>query len=95
MNFVSLTSRSNLRVPTLLLLALAVALLPAYAQTTSGESTTQERDLRVEKDVPVTVTDTAGDEVVIPRSYALVVGVGKYGNLGSKYALQCAERDAE
>ena len=53
---------------------------------------TQQRDLKVEKIEPETAPPKA---VAIPRSYALVVGVAKYRNLGDKLQLQYSERDAE
>jgi tetratricopeptide (TPR) repeat protein len=51
----------------------------------------QQRDLRVEKDVP----EAAPPAPRIPRSYALVVGIAGYQNLPSQLQLRYAERDAE
>jgi tetratricopeptide (TPR) repeat protein len=53
----------------------------------------QQRDLRVEKDRPAETTSIAPG-VVVPRSYALVVGISNYKNLPGR-ALQFADRDAE
>ncbi len=52
------------------------------------------RDLKYEKDEPVTVKTPAG-QVTIPRSYALVVGVAQYKNLKPSEQLEYPERDAE
>jgi tetratricopeptide (TPR) repeat protein len=58
---------------------------------------TAQRDLRIEKDVPTTAPApaTKPTAVVIPRSYALVIGISKYRNLTQGQQLQYAERDAE
>ncbi|MCU0229589.1 MAG: tetratricopeptide repeat protein [Bryobacterales bacterium] len=64
--------------------------LPAQAPTNA-----QQRDLKVEKDVPVEIEDISGNKLVIPRSYALVIGVGNYPNLQGNFQLQYAEKDAE
>lgn len=73
----------------LALLLLCSAMLPAQPQNA------QQRDLKVEKDVPVEIEDIAGNKLVIPRSYALVIGVGNYPNLEGNFQLQYAEKDAE
>lgn len=54
----------------------------------------RQRDLKYEKDEPVTVKTPAG-EVSIPRSYALVVGVAQYKSLPASAQLEYPERDAE
>ena len=56
-----------------------------------------QRDLKIEKDVtpPVTAPAAKPAAVVIPRSYALVIGISKYQNLTQGQQLQYAERDAE
>lgn len=51
----------------------------------------QQRDLKVEKDE----TPAKAAPVSIPRSYALVVGIGRYQNLPEKLQLLYSERDAE
>jgi tetratricopeptide (TPR) repeat protein len=51
------------------------------------------RDLKYEKD-PEPITPAAAG-VAIPRSYALVVGIGDYQNLPATAKLEFAERDAE
>ncbi len=57
---------------------------------------TQERDLRVEADTTETrpLIPEPG-KVVIPRSYALVIGISKYKNLPPEQQLRFAERDAQ
>ena len=54
----------------------------------------KERDLKYEKDEPVTIKTPTG-EVSIPRSYALVVGVAQYKSLPASAQLEYPERDAE
>jgi tetratricopeptide (TPR) repeat protein len=56
-----------------------------------------QRDLKIEKDVTPAATAPAAKPtaVVIPRSYALVIGISKYRNLTQGQQLQYAERDAE
>lgn len=51
-----------------------------------------ERDLRVEKDIPL---PAASRKVAIPRSYALVIGIGEYRNLAGSQQLRYAVRDAQ
>jgi tetratricopeptide (TPR) repeat protein len=66
--------------------------LPALAQQPAS---TQQRDLRVEKDAgPVSIPGQP-PTVRIPRSYALVVGIANYRNLTAAQQLQFPERDAE
>jgi tetratricopeptide (TPR) repeat protein len=50
----------------------------------------KQRDLRIEKSTP-----SPQSAVVIPRSYALVVGISQYPNLLPKDQLRFTERDAE
>lgn len=53
------------------------------------------RDLSIDKDVkPGTIPDQAVPPVSIPRSYALIVGIGKYRS-SEVTPLQYSERDAE
>jgi tetratricopeptide (TPR) repeat protein len=67
--------------------ALLAGMAPAQQQP-------QQRDLKIEKDTPAPrAPKPAG--VVIPRSYALVVGIGKYQRLPPELQLRYAERDAE
>jgi tetratricopeptide (TPR) repeat protein len=58
---------------------------------------TAQRDLKIEKDVTPAAPAPAAKPtaVVIPRSYALVIGISKYRNLTQGQQLQYAERDAE
>ncbi len=87
MNSTSLINRWRRRLAGLLVLG-----LPALAQQ---PSTTQQRDLRVEKDAgPVSIPGQP-QTVRIPRSYALVVGIANYRNLTAAQQLQFPERDAE
>jgi len=73
-----------------LLPVLICALVAALA---AGQQT-QERDLRVEKDVPLPA-ESVPAKVQIPRSYALVVGIAEYENLPEEQQLRYSERDAE
>lgn len=72
-------------------------LLAALAFPQAKPPTQQrERDLKFEKDPPVTDTAPRQPEPkTIPRSYAIVIGVGDYKNLPESAKLQFAERDAE
>lgn len=56
-----------------------------------AQQQTQERDLKVEKDLPAAVQPSA---VSIPRGYALVVGIAGYQNPGVP-KLHFSERDAQ
>ena len=59
----------------------------------------KERDLRIEKidkTAPPATTPVPGPKpVVIPRSYAVIVGVSRYQKLPANLQLQFAERDAQ
>ncbi len=74
-----------------LLLLCSLSLLTLLAQ----QSQKKERDLKFEKDPVVTEPVKPPDGKTIPRSYALVVGVGDYKNLPAAAKLAFAERDAE
>src|SRR4051794_10143821 len=64
----------------------------AFAQTTKPPQKTQERDLKVEKlDEPL----PGPMGTAIPRSYAVIVGVSAYKNLGPNLQLKFTERDAQ
>ena len=66
-----------------------------FAQTPKTQpAKPKERDLKVERDGPVT-TPAASAKPAIPRSYALVIGIGKYENLPANDQLKFPERDAE
>ncbi len=69
----------------LLLTLCAAAALPGQSKQE------KKRDLRVETEKQ-TSERVAG---VVPRSYALVVGIGPYGNLPEKSWLKYSERDAD
>ena len=64
--------------------------LPLLAQQ---KPPSKERDLRLEKDAVSVPGQPQG--VRIPRSYALVVGIGNYQNLAAAQQLQFPERDAD
>ena len=53
----------------------------------------QARDLKLEKDDPI--RRDAPAKPSIPRSYALVIGIGNYRNLPANAQLQFPEKDAE
>jgi len=72
----------------LLSVLLSAGLAAWCAQAPAGQ---QQRDLRVEKDVP----EVAPAAPKIPRSYALVVGIANYQSLPEKLQLRYPERDAE
>ncbi|MCW5965131.1 MAG: caspase family protein [Bryobacterales bacterium] len=74
---------------------LALLLAFAFGLAAQTPQNAQQRDLRVEKDVPIEAEDIAGNKFVIPRSYALVIGVGHYPNLEGSFQLEFAEKDAE
>ncbi len=64
----------------------------ALAAVLAGQNAEQQkRDLRVETEKQ-TADRVAG---VVPRSYALVVGIGPYGKLPEKSWLKYSERDAD
>lgn len=65
---------------------------PIWAQQAPPQPT-QQRDLKIEKDLPVTAPPPVA--VSIPRSYALVMGIAAYQNLGAAHNLQYSERDAQ
>ena len=71
-------------------LALACSLLGQ----TPKPAATKERDLKLERDEP-SLPSPAPAKPSIPRSYALVVGIGKYEKLPESGQLQFPERDAE
>ena len=61
-----------------------------------GAQQNKKRDIKVEKDGPATAPKLEENaEVPIPRSYAVVIGIGNYKNLAAKDQLRFAERDAE
>jgi tetratricopeptide (TPR) repeat protein len=51
----------------------------------------QERDLKIEKEDETPLPTGQS----IPRSYAVIVGISRYGKLEDKFQLQYAERDAQ
>ncbi len=75
--------------------SLGLALFLGHFAAAQQPADKQQRDLRVEKDVPPTTPAGQAQPVRIPRSYALVVGVAHYQNLPAANQLQFPERDAE
>jgi tetratricopeptide (TPR) repeat protein len=75
---------------------LALACAATVAAQAPPES--QQRDLKVEKiapSKPATPELTPAKTAAIPRSYALVIGISAYQNLGAAQQLHFAERDAD
>jgi tetratricopeptide (TPR) repeat protein len=70
---------------------LLISLLTLSAQ----EAQKKQRDLKFEKDPVLTEPALPPGGKSIPRSYALVIGVGDYKNLPPAAKLAFAERDAE
>jgi tetratricopeptide (TPR) repeat protein len=79
----------------LLLCSLSLLTLCAQQPQKAQESQKKERDLKFEKDPVVTEPVKPPDGKTIPRSYALVIGVGDYRSLPATAKLAFAERDAE
>ncbi|MCC6265513.1 MAG: hypothetical protein IT169_18215, partial [Bryobacterales bacterium] len=75
--------------------ALGLFALATLALAAQQPANTQQRDLRVEKDIPREVQDSSGKSLTIPRSYALVIGVGTYPRLEKNFQLAYAEKDAQ
>jgi tetratricopeptide (TPR) repeat protein len=73
----------------------ALAALALFAQQDRKKAQKQERDLKFEKDPVVTEPVNPPGGQAIPRSYALVIGIGQYPNLPPTAKLDFAERDAE
>jgi tetratricopeptide (TPR) repeat protein/uncharacterized caspase-like protein len=74
-----------------------ITALGAAAQQapSSSQSQKKERDLRVETGEPKTTDATAIAPPVIPRSYALIVGIANYPKLPERAQLEYSERDAQ
>ena len=73
----------------------ACALFPLVAAIALAQQKKQERDLKFEADPAITAPAKPPGGKTIPRSYALIVGVGDYKNLPPSAKLEFAERDAE
>jgi tetratricopeptide (TPR) repeat protein len=55
----------------------------------------KQRDLKIEKiEKPEALAPAPGKNPTVPRSYAVIVGISSYANLGKDLQLQFAERDA-
>src|SRR4051794_3601461 len=63
-----------------------------FASAVYGQQQQQKRDLTVKDVEPPKAPSRT---VAPPRSYALIVGIGKYQNLSEQEALQFSERDAD
>ncbi len=72
-------------------LTAALALATSLIAPLGAQQSAQERDLKTVLETGEVVSKT----VTIPRSYALVVGIGPYGNLPETSWLNYAERDAD
>jgi tetratricopeptide (TPR) repeat protein len=77
----------------LLCLTMAGSLLAQAPQPLPAKA--KQRDLKVEREEPEPARSEAPAKPSIPRSYALVVGIGKYDKLPASGQLQFPERDAE
>jgi tetratricopeptide (TPR) repeat protein len=69
------------------LLAVCAALAAAQSQ--------QKRDLKIEKIESPAAPQPLASRPAVPRSYAVIVGISNYRNLGENLQLQFAERDAQ
>ena len=72
---------------------LLALLLAAWAQAPAAPPAEQQRDLKFTRE-PAPPVIKPGENVVIPRSYALVVGVSEYPKLPPQGQLRFAARDA-
>src|SRR5947209_10912425 len=75
--------------------AILAALPLVYAQQPPPPQQKQQRDLVVKDATPPPPAPEPKIAVSVPRSYALVVGIGKYQNLKESQNLLFSERDAE
>ena len=55
----------------------------------------QQRDLKIEKIETPPAPQRLASRPAVPRSYAVIVGISNYRNLGENLQLQFAERDAQ
>jgi tetratricopeptide (TPR) repeat protein len=62
------------------------------AQTTAPPAQPQQRDLKIEK---IEDTTAPPKTPMIPRSYAVIIGISKYPKLAANLQLNYAERDAQ
>ena len=74
-------------------LALILIAAAAAAQTPPAAPAEQQRDLKFTRE-PAAPVVKPGDSVVIPRSYALVIGISEYPNLPPQGQLRFPARDA-
>ena len=79
----------------LLLAALPVALLSGQTPPKPKPAEQKKRDLKYEEEASTPSTPLRSASVVIPRSYALVVGISQYPNLPASGQLEFAEPDAD
>lgn len=74
--------------------SIAVFLLPAMLGVAQTEQQTG-RDLKIERIEPAETAAPAVKPVTVPRSYAVIVGISRYKNIGENLQLQFSERDAQ
>ena len=75
----------------LLIAGLVASVTAAFPQTKADQ---QKRDLKIEKIEPDPTTAPPKGPV-IPRSYAVIVGISHYANVPAKLQLNFPERDAQ
>jgi tetratricopeptide (TPR) repeat protein len=69
--------------------------LLAVCAALAGAQSQQQRDLKIEKIETPPAPQRLESRPAVPRSYAVIVGISNYRNLGENLQLQFAERDAE
>ena len=73
---------------------LLAALLAGTTVLAQDQGDRQKRDLKVETDAELQARKDA-EALGVPRSYALVVGIGDYGKLAEKSWLKYSTQDAD
>jgi tetratricopeptide (TPR) repeat protein len=74
--------------------SIVVFLLPAMLGMAQTPQQTG-RDLKIERIEPAETAAPAVKPVTVPRSYAVIVGISRYKNIGENLQLQFSERDAQ
>ncbi len=69
--------------------------LLAVCAALAGAQSQQQRDLKIEKIETPPAPQGLASRPAVPRSYAVIVGISNYRNLGENLQLQFAERDAQ
>ena len=67
----------------------------AVCAALAGAQSQQQRDLKIEKIESSPAPQPLASRPAVPRSYAVIVGISNYRNLGESLQLQFAERDAQ